>query len=346
MSMATRQPYLDVLRALACVAVVLLHSAGGVLSAQVGTADWHICNMIDGSVRWAVPVFVMISGSLFLASEKPFSAIVRTNVVRLVVAFAFWSLVYALYGMCIGNLNAVGFLYDLVFGHFHMWYVPMLIGLYLLTPLLRPIARDDVLSRLFLAMALVVTFLVPQLAGVLGCFSEELAGCVTRLVEQFGLDFVAGYSTYYVLGYRLSRWDRHPRRLTFAIAFVAANAVTVLGTLALSVCVGDFVTVMYDYMTVNVLVAAVTLFLLLRASVGFARQPMRGSRLIAMISRRSFGIYLVHPLVIDALGLLGLRWSTFAAAVSVPFVALLAVSISLAVSTGLSKVPVLGRCIA
>ncbi|MDO4798577.1 MAG: hypothetical protein Q4A01_11240 [Coriobacteriales bacterium] len=51
---------------------------------------------------------------------------------------------------------------ELVVGHYHMWYVPMLVGLDLVIPLLRPIARNDRLSRYFIALSLAFAFLLPQ----------------------------------------------------------------------------------------------------------------------------------------------------------------------------------------
>lgn len=68
--------------------------------------------------------------------------------------------------------------------------------------------------------------------------------------------------------------------------------------------------------------------------------------LVSALSRRSFGIYLVHPLVICVpRDVLGLEWPTFGAAVSVPLVSALVVAVSLVASAVLSRVPVLGRCV-
>ncbi len=51
-------------------------------------------------------------------------------------------------------------------GHYHMWFLFMIVGLYLIVPfLLRPIVRDEKLLRYFLLLTLIFTFLLPQIAS-------------------------------------------------------------------------------------------------------------------------------------------------------------------------------------
>lgn len=69
-----RRYYLDVLRIVAICAIVLLHVAGSYwYQLSVYTSEWQAINLYDCITRWGVPVFVMISGALFLdpAREQP-----------------------------------------------------------------------------------------------------------------------------------------------------------------------------------------------------------------------------------------------------------------------------------
>ena len=88
-----RIAYFDVLRILATFAVIVLHlSAQHWADTDVYSRAWQAFNLYDSAVRWAVPVFVMISGALFLSGSQAASRhILKKNVSRLVTAFIFWS---------------------------------------------------------------------------------------------------------------------------------------------------------------------------------------------------------------------------------------------------------------
>ncbi len=101
-----RIAYFDVLRILATFAVIVLHlSAQHWADTDVYSRAWQAFNLYDSAVRWAVPVFVMISGALFLSGSQSIGHILKKNVSRLVTAFIFWS---ALYGYCLVALSSLG----------------------------------------------------------------------------------------------------------------------------------------------------------------------------------------------------------------------------------------------
>ncbi len=65
-----RTVYFDYLRVVAILAVVFLHvSDSNWYTTDVNGLQWQTFNFFNGITRWGVPVFVMISGSLFLNRE-------------------------------------------------------------------------------------------------------------------------------------------------------------------------------------------------------------------------------------------------------------------------------------
>lgn len=99
MEKRNRMVYLDTLRVAAACAVMVLHiSAQNWYSVDVNGYDWAIFNFYDSIVRWAVPVFVMISGALFLNREIKICDLYRKYSARLVVAYFSWSTIYAIIG--------------------------------------------------------------------------------------------------------------------------------------------------------------------------------------------------------------------------------------------------------
>ena len=107
---------------------------------------------IYSAVTWhAVPVFVMISGSLFLSREITIKELYRKYIFRIAAAFVFWSAVYAVRSyLKEGSLFSAWDLF--VAGNYHLWFLPMIIGLYMIVPFMKVIAESEVLTKYFLAL--------------------------------------------------------------------------------------------------------------------------------------------------------------------------------------------------
>lgn len=70
--------YFDVLRVLATFAVIVLHlSAQHWADTDVFSNAWLAFNLYGGIVRWSVPIFVMISGALFLGRDTDIHTILK-----------------------------------------------------------------------------------------------------------------------------------------------------------------------------------------------------------------------------------------------------------------------------
>ena len=133
-SAQTRIVYFDYLRLFAMFAVMVLHvAAQNWYLTPVDTFEWQTFNVFDSLMRWGVPVFVMISGALFLGKEHQIKKIFKKNILRLVVALFFWSIIYALWQRFVTNeiTSSEDFLIAVVNGHAHLWFIYMIIGLYI-----------------------------------------------------------------------------------------------------------------------------------------------------------------------------------------------------------------------
>lgn len=87
--------YLDLMRIVATFAVVVIHTVG-INWAELSpvTFNWQICNLFDGISQWCVPIFVMISGALFLNREPDIKKLYSKNILRIITAFIFWTVLY------------------------------------------------------------------------------------------------------------------------------------------------------------------------------------------------------------------------------------------------------------
>ena len=87
-------------------------------------------------------------------------------------------------------------------GMYHMWFLPMILGLYVLTPLLKEMVRSRELCEYFL----ILYFLFNLLYNTLFKFQIPYATIMKSLFTRLPLKMLEGYIGYYVLGYYLDRY--------------------------------------------------------------------------------------------------------------------------------------------
>lgn len=277
MEESSRKVYLDYLRVLATLAVITLHvAAQNWYSVGVETFSWKVFNFYDSIVRWTVPVFVMISGALFLDREQSIEKIYKKYIKRIIIAFVLWSAAYASARFVFVHRSIMHFAVDFIRGHYHMWFLFMIVGLYIIVPFLRRIVEDAVLTRYFLIVSLVFTFVIPQIIELISIKYEKLGSAASGVFDQVNFHFTLGYVCYFVGGYYLSKVDLSPkiRRIIYflgACGFVS----TIVLTNAISLFKNEANEFFYGNLTLNVMLESLVVFVFIKYAVG-QRNDMGG----------------------------------------------------------------------
>lgn len=140
---------LDILRALACFLVIWQH----VTECYYIQPDFTINNSPDITmIGWInsltpieVPLFVMISGYFLLPMKSDLTQFFRKRALRVVYPFVIWCIVYAIYYYfkrndtiqdVINNILHIPVNFGTEVGH--LWFIYMILGLYILTPVISP----------------------------------------------------------------------------------------------------------------------------------------------------------------------------------------------------------------
>lgn len=283
--------YLDTLKVLAIFAVVLIHSASTPLYTMTpDDALFAYANLLDSVSRFCVPVFFMASGAVILSRDYEIGEFYAKRLFRIVPVLLFWACVYLAFrvfvkGEHIGVLQAVMSFFD---GHvyYHLWFLYVIVILYLLSPFMRRlvVAMSGVEAKVLLAIWLLVAVFAPQLELALGV--------------KFGFAYreLGAYSGYFMLGYYLNRQDFKKPFALLAIFAASAFAMFYL-TAQASLEKGELVGIFYDYSTPLVVLQGVSLFLLFKSFEG-----AKAFEHIAKLSPLVFGVYLLHPLVLEYSG--------------------------------------------
>lgn len=335
--------YLDILRIIAILGVMMIHISGHQWSrVGIDSPSWSVFNFYDSISRWAVPVFVMISGALFLSRHHSVRQIWSRKMPRLVTAFLFWSALYAAIGYD-PERGAKGFLLDLIMGHYHMWFIYMIAGLYMVVPFLEKITRDRNLTTYFLVLGSVFTFILPSVIQLISVFEPGPADHLNTLLSQLGINLVIGYSVYYVMGYRLSRMRTSSGLLIIAAAAgIIGSVSTIFLTSWLSRRAGAPYGSFFEYLNFNVALESFCVFVLVKAFFTRFTPSDRAKYLITRLSDCCFGVFLVHPLILRILRkTFHLTELTFNPSVSVLLMLLITAVVSFAISAVLNKIPYL-----
>ena len=207
MQKKNRVIYLDYLRAISTLLVVCIHVAQGPLySLEIGCDLWAVSNIIESFSMCAVPVFVMISGRIFLNSDKRIKDLWQQNINRIVKVLVFFLVIYSIFAHWVLKISIEESIVWAI--ESPLWFLWMIIGLYMMIPFLKMICEKN-LQYYFLSLWLMVNFIVPlaieiinRVVPVLNSYLLYVIGHEMQIVIGYlKLDFFMGYSGYFLLGY-------------------------------------------------------------------------------------------------------------------------------------------------
>jgi len=282
--------YISNLRNIATFAVIVLHVTAPFVFQfnKISFASWQLANLIDSMLRFSVPVFVMISGAVLLDRSEPLNIFLSKRLKRIFIPFLFWSIVYFIF-VYAGELEKFSVLHfseilinKLLKGtYYHLWYVYMILGIYLFIPIIRKWAQNSTKQELqyFLLLWTITLFINTDIA---------------KYLPSIEILYFSKYLGYLVLGHYL---DKHieinnSRTKLYSILYILGAALTLLSTSYLSVIQNKLNISYYNYLSPNVCLMAIGIFLLGKSLL------QRTNAVSIDLDKHSYGIYLVHLLVL------------------------------------------------
>jgi surface polysaccharide O-acyltransferase-like enzyme len=316
-------------------------------------------NVYDGMVRFVVPAFIMLSGALLLDLGRPFSIkrFYSRKLLRIVVALVVWSAAYAIVETHRNGDGVSDFFDRWIEGHYHLWFLYMMVGVYLSVPVCRAIVADKKLCRYFLIIWFTLMVALPYISTInrfiplSNPYVEYIVDSMDLLKGKVSAYMFLGYPGYFILGYYL-RHNR-PSRLTcraiYLLGAVGALA-TIICTALRSVWSGEGDEMFYARFSLNVFFMTVAVFTFFserqhNSSYRGAEPPPARFRFMTLCSDHCFGIYLIHVFVLEWLQEAGFSVIAFNPVLSIPIIAACVFFASFAIAILLRKIPVVGRVI-
>lgn len=259
--------------------------------------------------------------------------------------FLFWGTIYFAWDYFADNLALTsGFIFQGILSgpYFQFWYLYMLLGLYLFTPILRVLVAhaDRQTFKYFLVVWLLGALILP-IPGLFGAY--HLDSNVLTIPLWIGY-FMIGV---FLLNVKVRR--------SVLLGFMTLGLVlTAVGTYMIAATVGGPQTYFFhDYFSPTMILSAVMLFLLLNTIKVPANQTEtphpKINCLLRQISQSTLAIFLFHVIVLETLqrGYLGFTISgnTLNSIIEIPLITVVTLFICLGVILPLKKVSVLKKLI-
>lgn len=299
--------FLDYLRVIACLMVVIVHSCeifylqdGLVIYSNPANRWW--VSAIDGLFRCSVPLFVMASAYLLVPLKTDTTTFIKKRFVRIFIPFIIWSVFYAVVPIWLGTLqgSAVDRLAHLLYSFNddsgHLWYIYMLIGVYALIPIISPWLKQ-VSKRgelIFLGIWLITT-VAPYIRERLGDVWGECAW------NSYGaLYYFSGFVGYVVLGHFIRThlvMRKNMALLLGVILSLIGWAITGGLFYYRSGISSDyfFCELPFRFCTIGVVLLTTGIFILFKTGLD---KPIKCFPAVESLSKLSYGIYLMHIFIL------------------------------------------------
>lgn len=287
--MSNRIVYLDLIRVLSCMMIVLMHSPHA-----EGGAPGYIVVPIYFITAAGLCLFFMVSGALLLPVKTDTFSFLKKRMGKILVPLLFWTLFYLGVSLAFGektwsevghNILSIPFTRQ---GHGVLWFLYVLIGLYLLSPIISPMLQKATKKELkFYLLIWGITLCYPLLAPFI-----EITTDIYGILYYF-----SGFLGYFVLGYYLHAYK--PRLSKWGLALL------VIIPLLSFACYKIFDTdklfsglFWYD----GLMVAMLCVAFFCGAKIIPDKFPrIGGGRFLTVLSNCTFGVYLMHIFIVTRL---------------------------------------------
>lgn len=334
----------DLIRIIAVISMILLHVIAVSWSVPVASKEFHIFNVFDSVVRFCVPIFIMISGMFFLkpGKEQSIRKLLTKNCLRIVTAFFFWSAMYAVLDAYMHPGSSIKHIVKtFILGRYHLWFLIMLVGLYLLVPILKKMMEDKKVTEYFLILSFIFNFcmnavlLVPAIDGITTVWNGYLS-----------MSFVCGYTAYFVLGSYMAENELSAKaKKTIYILGIISLCFTIGGTAGISIYLGSAYT-LYGYLLPNTLFYSMAVFLFAKDHLSKIKFSDKAAKVISKLAQLSFCVYLVHDFFITLIcRVWGFTALSFTPVLAAPVLAIIIYLAGLVVAIIIDKIPGLRKYI-
>lgn len=308
---------LDLLKIVSAFMIAVIHASSGVFNNhELGSLVWKEGLILNAVTRFAVPVFLMISGALLLGRKISLDKAIRKAIIAGIALFV-WSFAFILTRKILWNDGNV--VYDTIMIIFNkrvsglLWYGYLLIWIYLFSPILNLIYES--LSNKMRIYFIILGLLVPStIDGIINYFSLD----VQLLQNSFFIYMNLGYISVLFIGRMIYENKEKISVILGGIISVVGLVLTILLTEGISRRLGVSTHTFFSELEIGNVMYAFGI-MLIACKLSFKGDNTFIKKIIIKVSELAMGIYFSHALVMWLIGdTMSIRGITFKIDNSVP----------------------------
>lgn len=292
--MNARKHYLDYLKTISIFAVILIHffTTARTDFPNHTLIEQGITKIFTYLLHFCVPIFFMITGTLFLNEDKKISLkkLFTKYIKKYVVVLLIFGTIFAFEEQILKNggvsLNTIFLSIISVFtgkSWAHLWYLYELIGIFLILPFIKILSesldRNENYKKYFFIISFIFLFIIPM-AGY-------------EIPIKFRL--FSEYIFYMFLGHSLDKIDKKKIHTKFLFWGLILSAVVLIGSAILNTLYENFI--LFDaigqYNSPLICLYSTSLFLIFKENRNFDNNG-KINKFTEFISNISLWIYIIH----------------------------------------------------
>lgn len=294
---------LYLMKVIACFAVIVIHSC--IFNINSINGEWWALNLFNSFSRFAVPMFIMISGALLINNKYSLSYFLKKRAARIIPPLIFWSVIYLIW-LGDSRLLSLNVIKTIIAGpvYYHLWYLYSMIGVLLFSPIISAAYLNSTkeTKTYFLVMWAIIYSLYPVARQFFDMQFDLLN--VYELYSFFGL--IGWYFLGAFLRDHITGKNETQKSITPLFIFIASSLSIAILTYSYSSSMGVITKdvgitspLFFERNSPLIIISTVSLFIYLSN----IRLNPEGKtfKLTKIISSFSLGIYCLHLMILREL---------------------------------------------
>ncbi|KNF08332.1 hypothetical protein CLPU_8c00970 [Gottschalkia purinilytica] len=291
--------YYDFLRTFACFLVIVNHTVSFIFLSTKPSPTWYLSITYFFVSKAAVPIFVMLSGALLLRKDYTYKQLFSKKILRIILTIIVFSFTYQFIFVENFNLfNPIVFLGKIIKEPVTIpyWYLYMLLGLYIMTPMIRKMIKNfnykdfiyfNVVFIIFSGIYPLVTLYFPTI----------------QYSRFFTIPIFSTYIGYFILGYfidniKIPQKKYKKAMIILSVLFIFSLAIQVILTSREYYSHGQVILKLDNVGLATIMSLAIPMFFLFKHIFSNIVFSDRIQSILSSISSATFGIYLLHNMLI------------------------------------------------
>lgn len=287
---------------------MLCHSVESIY--ELNLQEWNYYSNISNIIkvilftigRLGVPIFLLLTGFLTLnknfKNDEDVHRFYKKNLLPIIVTTEIWIVIYTIFLIIYEKqkFSIEILLRRMLFFEYtpsHMWYMPMIIGIYLAIPFVGNVLKSFSIQAIKIPLCIIIisSFILPTINNVLQIFS------IKTFNIKLDLEFLgASYGIYIILGYIISKGLLKKIKNIYLIFSTGISFIMAVGIQIFIYNRGTSYNIWYN--SIFILLTATCLFELFTR---IKNDKNKIQKVFTFLSESSFAIFFIHKIVLICL---------------------------------------------